>query len=94
MDANQDILQTYVLVHGWLGSDDSELNTLIKESLLETEVCQVIVVSWTAALYKFYPWPRFQVTNVGNEIGDLLGKLEEAGIISLNTTIIIGHSLG
>lgn len=94
MERDQDIFQTYVLIHGWLGSDDSELNVLIKDALMETEICQVIVVSWTAALNKFYPWPRFQVTNVGNQIGDLLGKLSEAGIISLNTTTIIGHSLG
>lgn len=86
-------LQTKVIIHGWRGSEDSELNSLIKDAWMAIEQCQVIAFTWSAAKNNFYLWPRLQVTAVGNEIGNIMEDLGEKEVTDLKSTEIIVHSL-
>lgn len=87
-------LPTIAVIHGWLANLESELNELIKNAHMDAEPCQVIVFTWSLASNGFYPWPRFHVTSVGTQIGDILEGLEISGVINLGTTTVVGHSLG
>ncbi|XP_063878383.1 pancreatic triacylglycerol lipase-like isoform X2 [Scylla paramamosain] len=87
--------QTYIIIHGFLGSSTDGWILSLKDALLNREDCNVISVNWSAgsttAEY-FLIQPR--VRTVGAEVGQFLSFLEDAAGLYTYQVHVIGHSLG
>jgi hypothetical protein len=96
---------TYVIVHG-LSGYRSDFGTLATTIAADTECfpggqVNVLVATWSGATSgpTFFgtrvPWTAaLHIDTAGNELGDLLGSLQQQGLIGTATTTGIGESLG
>uniref|UniRef100_A0A1Q3FPE0 Putative lipase n=1 Tax=Culex tarsalis TaxID=7177 RepID=A0A1Q3FPE0_CULTA len=87
-------LPTKILIHGWLGSTDSEvIDPLAKEYLDQGDV-NVIAVDWEkGAKTLLYPVARYRVPQVAEVVAATIDKLLDFGQSS-DQIGMIGHSLG
>ncbi|XP_066981725.1 lipase member H-like isoform X1 [Macrobrachium rosenbergii] len=87
--------QTYVIVHGFMGSGMDPWIIDLKDALLNREDCNVISVSWSAGSYTAsYFVIQKRVPDVGDDISKLLIYLRDATGLSTDRIHLIGHSLG
>ncbi|CAH0561779.1 unnamed protein product [Brassicogethes aeneus] len=80
--------------HGWNNNYQSNVNVLIKASLLEKYDVNVFVVDWSGPANKNYITARNAVTAIGEGVGDFINSLREATTVNLSDITLIGHSLG
>ncbi|XP_055629276.1 lipase member H-A-like [Toxorhynchites rutilus septentrionalis] len=85
---------TKILIHGWLGSSESQvIEPLAKDFLAEGDF-NVIAVDWEKGAQTWlYPVARYRVDKVADVVAALIAKLVDAGH-SYEKIGIVGHSLG
>ncbi|XP_058122859.1 phospholipase A1-like [Anopheles ziemanni] len=88
-------LPTAILVHGWLGSSESEVIGPLAKALLEQDNKNVIAVDWEkGASTLLYPVARYRVPKVADVVAALIDNLVSGYGLDINRVGIIGHSLG
>ncbi|XP_058458910.1 phospholipase A1-like isoform X1 [Malaya genurostris] len=87
-------LPTKILIHGWLGSVESEVIEPLATEFLEQGNFNVIAVDWEqGAKTLLYPVARYRVPKVATLVAAVINKLLEFGQ-SPEQIGMIGHSLG
>ncbi|XP_055597894.1 phospholipase A1-like [Uranotaenia lowii] len=85
---------TKILIHGWLGSSESEVIEPLAKALLDQDDFNVIAVDWEkGAQTLIYPVARYRVSKVAEVVAAMIEKLLEMGQTP-DQFGIIGHSLG
>ncbi|XP_031632237.1 lipase member H-like [Contarinia nasturtii] len=88
-------LPTYVIVHGWKSSSQSDTVQDIKDNYLKTKDCNVIAVDWNElASNNFYFTPARQTRDVGKTIAEMIDFMCSDRGADINKFHLIGHSLG
>ncbi|CAH0718257.1 unnamed protein product, partial [Brenthis ino] len=86
---------TVVLVHGWLGKQNTDSNSLIRDSYLRKSDVNVIVMDWRRlALNPYYPTAARGVPAVGRGLGQFLAFLNGVTGAPFNSMHLVGFSLG
>uniref|UniRef100_A0ABD2WZP2 phospholipase A1 n=1 Tax=Trichogramma kaykai TaxID=54128 RepID=A0ABD2WZP2_9HYME len=85
--------ETKIITHGWFNSMNSESCLLIRDAYVTSGDYNIIVIDWSSISMRLYTSAAFQVVSVGNYVSKVLEFLEVQGM-NLNTTTLIGHSLG
>ncbi|BES94214.1 Lipase [Nesidiocoris tenuis] len=86
---------TRFIVHGWLGSEDSDIVNHTAVEYRRAEAGNVVKVDWShTAAWKFYPLSALQTAYIGGVIASLINKLLSLQAISVKNLHLIGHSLG
>ncbi|XP_068628258.1 pancreatic triacylglycerol lipase-like [Battus philenor] len=83
-----------VLVHGWNGNGNSEMNTLITSAFLAVQDVNVIVVDWRSLANSNYISAANGVPGVGQFLGNFLTWLINTGGGNWNNVHLVGFSLG
>ncbi|XP_072938240.1 pancreatic lipase-related protein 2-like [Epargyreus clarus] len=83
-----------VIVHGWAGSGNSVLNTMITSAFLDTFDVNVIVVDWRALASANYITAATGVPSVGQFIGNFVVWLINTAGGNWNNVHFVGFSLG
>lgn len=87
--------QTYVIIHGFLGSSTDGWIKSLKDALLQRMDCNVISVNWSAgSATAEYFIIQSRVRTVGAEVAEFLTFLEDAAGLHTYQIHVIGHSLG
>ncbi|XP_053684193.1 lipase member H-A-like [Sabethes cyaneus] len=87
-------LPTKILIHGWLGSSESEVGEPLALEFLEQGDYNVLVVDWEeGASTLLYPVARYRVPKVADLVAALINNLLEFGQTS-DQIGMVGHSLG
>lgn len=88
------LLPTMVLIHGWLGSSESEVIEPLPQELLEHTNMNVLAVDWEkGASTLLYPVARYRVPKVGKLVAAVIDRFLDFGQTPEQIGII-GHSLG
>lgn len=82
------------LVHGWHSRHTSYLNTALEESYFAVQDVNIFVVDWSSIAAKFYNVAQANVEPVGEIVGELVKNLVDKVGLSLDKTVVVGHSLG
>ncbi|KAL4716531.1 hypothetical protein ACJJTC_010195 [Scirpophaga incertulas] len=85
---------TSVIVHGWTNSGHHALNTVVRDALLATQDCNVIVLDWSEAAAGSYVGAVRNVPGVGQSLGEFLTWLVGITGGSWDDLHLIGFSLG
>uniref|UniRef100_A0A182J845 Uncharacterized protein n=1 Tax=Anopheles atroparvus TaxID=41427 RepID=A0A182J845_ANOAO len=86
---------TRMVIHGWLGTQNSEINRLVRSALFFTGNYNVIFVDWSVgALDEFYPNSRQLVYAVGAAASNMLDYLSRYAGLNKRDVVVVGHSLG
>lgn len=86
---------TRFIIHGWLSSGESEVNSVIRESYLAIGQFNVISVDWSKGAQTInYITARSRVGSVGEILSRMINMLAESSCMSRNSVSLIGHSLG
>ncbi|XP_052873227.1 pancreatic lipase-related protein 2-like [Anopheles cruzii] len=86
---------TRMVIHGWFGTPNSEINRLVRSALFFVGNFNVIFVDWSVgALDEFYPNSRQLVYAVGAAASNMLDYLERYAGLRKNDLVVVGHSLG
>lgn len=87
--------RTIVLIHGWLDSVTSALNTVLVPAFLEAEDVNVIVVDWSHGSGTVaYPVAVINTPISGEAVARFITWLNEATKSTLDKYHIVGHNLG
>lgn len=87
-------LPTKILIHGWLGSSESEVIEPLANEFLEQGDFNVIAVDWEkGARTLLYPVARYRVPQVAEVVAAAIDKLFDFGQSSEQIGMV-GHSLG
>ncbi|XP_065090093.1 lipase member H-A-like isoform X2 [Ochlerotatus camptorhynchus] len=85
---------TMILIHGWLGSSESEVIEPLAKDFLEQDNFNVLAVDWEkGAQTLLYPVARYRVPKVGKLVAAVVDRLLDFGQTP-DQIGIIGHSLG
>ncbi|XP_053679847.1 pancreatic lipase-related protein 2-like [Anopheles nili] len=88
-------IPTRMIIHGWLGSRNSEINRLVRSALFFTGNYNVIFVDWSVgAIDEFYPNSRQLVYAVGAAASNMLDYLVRYAGLNRRDVVVVGHSLG
>ncbi|XP_062561796.1 phospholipase A1-like, partial [Armigeres subalbatus] len=88
------LLPTMILIHGWLGSSESEVIEPLAQELLEHTNLNVLAVDWEkGASTLLYPVARYRVPKVGKLVAAVIDRILDFGQTPEQIGII-GHSLG
>ncbi|XP_040168742.1 pancreatic lipase-related protein 2-like [Anopheles arabiensis] len=86
---------TRMIIHGWLGTQDSEINRLTRSALFFGGNYNVIYVDWSVgSLDEFYPNSRQLVYAVAAAASNMLDYLARYGQLNKRDVVVVGHSLG
>lgn len=86
---------TRMVIHGWLGSQNSEINRLVRSALFFTGYYNVIFVDWSVgAQDEFYPNSRELVYAVAAAASNMLDYLSRNVDLNKRDVVVVGHSLG
>uniref|UniRef100_A0A182QG17 Lipase domain-containing protein n=1 Tax=Anopheles farauti TaxID=69004 RepID=A0A182QG17_9DIPT len=86
---------TRVIIHGWLGTQNSEINRLTRSALFFVGNYNVIYVDWSVgSLDDFYPNSRALVYAVGAATSNMLDYLGRYTQLNKRDVVVVGHSLG
>ncbi|XP_072945593.1 pancreatic lipase-related protein 2-like [Epargyreus clarus] len=83
-----------VIVHGYAGNGNSEINSLLTSAWLSVIDANVIVVDWRRLASSNYLTAVSQAPNVGRAIGDFITWLINTGGGNWNEVHFTGFSLG
>lgn len=85
---------TRFIIHGWLQSYSSSMNKKISDAWLSLGDYNIIVVDWSSARCPVYATSVWAVPKAGQKVATMIDFLVENHGMSLDTLIVIGHSLG
>ncbi|XP_049296733.1 pancreatic lipase-related protein 2-like [Anopheles funestus] len=86
---------TRMIIHGWLGTQNSEINRLTRSALFFTGNYNIIYVDWSVgSVDEFYPNSRQLVYAVAAAASNILDYLERYFSINKRDVVVVGHSLG
>ncbi|XP_055598334.1 pancreatic triacylglycerol lipase-like [Uranotaenia lowii] len=85
---------TRILIHGWGGSMNSQLNVQAREQFFLEGDFNVIVVDWSAGNDPFYPNSRKLVYAVGIATSNMIDFLVNNRGLDREDVVVVGHSLG
>ncbi|XP_054725376.1 pancreatic triacylglycerol lipase-like [Anastrepha obliqua] len=85
---------TCFVIHGWRQSYESEMNGLIRDAWLSIRECNIFVADWPRARSDDYISSFVAVPSTGKELARIIDNLVNNHGMSLETTRVIGHSLG
>ncbi|XP_059048015.1 pancreatic triacylglycerol lipase-like [Achroia grisella] len=83
-----------VIAHGWQGSGNSGVNSLVSSAFLEIEDVNIIVVDWRVVANNNYVIAVVGVPGVGQYVGNFLEWLINTAGGNWNNVHLIGFSLG
>lgn len=87
-------LATKILIHGWMGSSESEVMDPLAKAYLEQGDVNVIGVDWEEGADRiWYPTARYHAPAVAEVVADMIEKLIGFGQTP-DQIGIVGHSLG
>ncbi|CAH2102770.1 unnamed protein product [Euphydryas editha] len=84
---------TVILVHGWLGNSNNQMNRLLTEAFLENDDVNVIIFDWSKLASQNYLTAKLAVATLGKTLGLFIKWLTSLGV-SYNNIHIVGFSLG
>ncbi|XP_026740983.1 pancreatic lipase-related protein 2-like [Trichoplusia ni] len=87
-------LKTVVVAHGWLGSQNNEMNALIRDAYLAKEDVNLIVVDWRRLAVANYVTAARGIPAVGRALGEFLQFLNNRHGLDYNEVHLVGFSLG
>ncbi|KAL4717360.1 hypothetical protein ACJJTC_017247 [Scirpophaga incertulas] len=87
-------VNTVVLAHGWLGNEETGMNTAITEAYLNKEDVNVIILDWKPLARRNYVTSVRGVPNVGQALGKFIAFLSSTTGASYSTMHLVGFSLG
>ncbi|CAG9863706.1 unnamed protein product [Phyllotreta striolata] len=83
------------ITHGWTDHGDAEWVLEMKDSFLSTYPdIVVIAVDWREPARQVYSISSINTYDIGNIIGDTVGKLVDEHRLDIGQFILVGHSLG
>ncbi|XP_055844916.1 phospholipase A1 VesT1.02-like [Episyrphus balteatus] len=87
--------ETRIIIHGWLNTYKSEVNTILTEAFLNTGKYNVICVDWSdkADRYNYLSATR-AIPEIGQRVAHLIEFLRDEGKMKTKNLKVIGHSLG
>ncbi|XP_065073475.1 pancreatic lipase-related protein 2-like [Ochlerotatus camptorhynchus] len=85
---------TRIVIHGWGGSLNSQINGHIRTQLFNVGEFNVIFVDWSVGNDAFYPNSRQLVYPVGIATSNLIDFLVRTKNLRREDVVVIGHSLG
>ncbi|XP_050503652.1 lipoprotein lipase-like [Diabrotica virgifera virgifera] len=86
--------ETIFVVHGWLGSYESDVNSLVRENMLKNHDVNIFVVDWSPIASDQYIFAQSQVRRVGEYVADFVRSLINEYSLQLDKLTFVGHSLG
>ncbi|XP_075158114.1 phospholipase A1-like [Haematobia irritans] len=87
-------IPTYIFVHGWNSSYESDFIQTMVSATLKAIDCNVIVADWNRARSWDYVSSVIAIPRTGQIIATMLDYTKEVYKLSFETLTIIGHSLG
>uniref|UniRef100_A0A1I8MNL0 Lipase domain-containing protein n=1 Tax=Musca domestica TaxID=7370 RepID=A0A1I8MNL0_MUSDO len=90
-DANK---TTYVIIHGWTQSYQTDVIRNLASATLGTFDCNAIVIDWPRARSLIYETSVAAVPIVGREVAKMIDFLSYNFQMSFNNLMVAGHSLG
>ncbi|KAJ0175090.1 hypothetical protein K1T71_009231 [Dendrolimus kikuchii] len=85
---------TIVIVHGWLGNQNTGINPLIRDAYLAKSDTNVIVLDWRRLALSGYATAASGVPAVGRGLGQFIRFLIQVTGIRYSSIHLIGFSLG
>ncbi|XP_048506960.1 phospholipase A1 VesT1.02-like [Athalia rosae] len=85
---------TRFITHGWRSSQFSDICVVIRDAYLSKGDYNVIVVDWSSIAGSFYISAAPSVPGVANGVALMINFLSANAGLNLETTKLIGHSLG
>ncbi|XP_017131292.1 phospholipase A1-like [Drosophila elegans] len=85
---------TRFVIHGWKGQYTDSMNVDITKAWLSRGDFNVIVVNWARSQSVDYAMSVRAVPGAGTKVGEMIEYLHDHHDMSLDTLIVIGHSLG
>ncbi|KPJ13522.1 Pancreatic triacylglycerol lipase [Papilio machaon] len=85
---------TVVIVHGWTGNRDSNINIALRGAFTMIGDYNVIVLDWGKVAGKDYITSVEAVPRVGRYLGKFLSFLTSVTNVSISSLHLVGHSLG
>lgn len=85
---------TVFVIHGWHNSYHSSMCQVVKDAYLTVTDVNIFVVDWNSIAKQEYFQARNQVVQTGKVIAELIYSMVTNGLLHLNKTSIVGHSLG
>ncbi|KAL0870630.1 hypothetical protein ABMA27_005590 [Loxostege sticticalis] len=87
-------LPTVVIAHGWLGSQNTDINPTIRNAYLTRSDVNVIVLDWRRLALSDYATAARGVPAVGRGLGQFINFLINTAGGNLNNFHLVGFSLG
>ncbi|KAH8383585.1 hypothetical protein KR009_009364, partial [Drosophila setifemur] len=85
---------TRITIHGWSSSKDEFINYGVRNAWFGHGNMNMIAVDWGRARSVDYASSVLAVPGVGEQVADLINFLRNNHGLNLDTTMVIGHSLG
>ncbi|XP_076272392.1 pancreatic triacylglycerol lipase-like [Rhynchophorus ferrugineus] len=85
---------TVFIIHGWMNSYQSGVNTDIITPLLAYDNVNIISVDWSSYSFLLYTLARLNVPNVGKTVGYFIESMLSNYDYSADDIVVVGHSLG
>ncbi|EDV92800.1 phospholipase A1 VesT1.02 [Drosophila grimshawi] len=85
---------TRFVIHGWNGRSTDSMNTEITKAWLSKGDHNIIVVEWARARSFEYASSVVAVPATGAKVGEMIKYLHDKHGMSLESLMVIGHSLG
>lgn len=83
-----------IITHGYLCDSDTKWMQDIKNTYLQKDDYNVILVDWRKFAYSLYPVAAQYTKNVGNVLGQLIVDLNQSLGVPYYNIHLLGHSLG
>ncbi|XP_068155880.1 phospholipase A1-like [Drosophila tropicalis] len=85
---------TRITIHGWSSSKDEFINYGVRDAWFTKGDMNMIAVDWGRARSVDYASSVVAVPGVGEQVAKLINFLRDNHGLNLDTTMVIGHSLG
>ncbi|XP_074041939.1 lipase member I-like isoform X2 [Leptinotarsa decemlineata] len=85
---------TLFIIHGWKSNNDSSVNRKIRETILQQDDINVLVVDWSPMAGKNYLSAKKSVIRVGKYVADFISSLKLKYGVKLDKVKFVGFSLG
>lgn len=85
---------TMIYFHGYTENPDKESVKVVMSAFIAQGRYNVIFVDWSKAAAPLYPIPLMLVSEVGRMMANQLDSWHEAGLLSIDSVYLVGHSLG
>ncbi|CAG9861218.1 unnamed protein product [Phyllotreta striolata] len=85
---------TFFIIHGWQDSVNSTSSVSIKEAILRNHKANVFLVYWDEVAKESYLKVVSKIEKLGTLLGTSINKFVNTSKLKLDTTTLVGHSLG